>query len=202
MNLAKAHFPTRRTLVTLILAISILGLFFGTQVVSAASGGSIKLWDAVASYSTGPTTSPALATVEASKSVTLDFSAGDTAILSSTADGLGNIRTDNFITVNGVNVCNGFVFDSIFHCFTGGSISPIDISSNIPIGETTILIEWRDYGGTAESTDIFLVTDAEILELICHVPPGKPAREHEKLVGQKAAEKHLAKHEGDRRGPC
>ena len=197
MSLAKAHLPTRRTLVTLILAIGILGVLFGTQLVSAASSSSIKLWDAVASYNTGPITSPALATVEASKSVFLDFSAGDTAILSSTPDGLGNIRTDNFITVNGVNVCPGG------NCFAGASsIPPIDISSEIPIGVTSVLIEWRDYGGIANSTDIYLVTDAEILELICHVPPGKPSKEHEKLVGQKAADKHIAKHDGDRRGPC
>ena len=116
------------------IAIGIVGAFFVIQGASANSVDSIKLWDAVASYNTGTVTSPALATVEASKSVTLDFEAGDTAILSSTPDGTGPIRTDNFITVNGVDVCvGGFVFDSIIHCFTGGTIPPIDISSAIPI---------------------------------------------------------------------
>ena len=155
-SLTKARFPTRWGLVAVILAIGNAGAFLATQGASAASDGSTKLWGAVSPYSTGPVTSPALATVEASQSVTLDFSAGDTAVLSSTPDGTGPILTDNFITVNGVNVCPGG------NCFAGGSIPAIDVSSAIPIGETTVLFEWRDYGGIAESSDIFLVTSAEI----------------------------------------
>ena len=73
-SLTKARFSTRWGLVAVILAIGIAGGFLATQGASAASVGSTKLWDAVSPYGTGTTTSPALATIEASQSVTLDFS--------------------------------------------------------------------------------------------------------------------------------
>ena len=167
------------------------GAFLATQAVSAASGGGIKLWGAVPIYTTDPVTIPPTFTVEASKSVTLDFSAGDTAVLSSTPDGTGGVLTDNFITVNGANVCPGG------NCFIGPvpltAVSPIDVSGFIPIGESTILIEWIDFGGSAESSDIFLVTSAELV--ICH--KGKNTIS----VSQNAVAKHIEKH-GDTLGAC
>lgn len=126
---------------------------------------SIKLWDAEPQFATTPfITDPPTFTVEASKSVILDFKAGDTAVLSSTPDGTGLILADNFITVNGVNICGVGPLDG---CFAGSGltpISPIDVSSAILIGETTVLIEWIDFGGVAASSDIYLVTSAEISE--------------------------------------
>ena len=137
-SLTKARLPTRWGLVAVILAIGIVGGFPATQGVSAATVSSTKLWDAVSQFNSGPATSEAQAVVLAAKSVTLDLSPGDSAVLSSTADGTGDILADNFISINGVNVCVG---GDGTNCFLGGSgltpISPIDVSSAIPIGNTT-----------------------------------------------------------------
>jgi hypothetical protein len=37
---------------------------------------------------------------------------------------------------------------------------------------------------------------------VCHVPPGNPGNAHAIMVSQKAADKHILKHEGDKLGPC
>jgi hypothetical protein len=121
-SLSKVRFPTLRGVVALILAIGLVGGFLGTQGVSAHSTTSNLLWSAVGTHSSVSTVLPA-ANIEASRSLTINWTAGDTAILSSTADGLGAIATDNFITVNGVNVC--VLGDAIpvvggTNCYTGG----------------------------------------------------------------------------------
>lgn len=125
----------------------------------------IKLWDADTDPSTGPVTTPELAAVLATNSVTLNFVAGDSAVLSSTADGTGDILADNFITVNGANICGPDPADG---CFTWAvSLNPvpaIDVSADIPIGTTTVVFDWRDFGGSAETSDIYLVTTAKISE--------------------------------------
>ena len=125
----------------------------------------IKLWDADADPSTGPVTTPELAAVLATSSVTLNFVAGDSAVLSSTADGIGDILADSFITVNGANICGPAPADG---CFIWGvplnPVPAIDVSGAIPIGTTTVVFDWRDFGGAAETSDIYLVTTAKIIE--------------------------------------
>lgn len=63
--------------------------------------GSTKLWNAASLNTSGSFT------ILESRSVIIDFSAGDTAVLSSTSDGTGPILADNFILVNGFNICPG-----------------------------------------------------------------------------------------------
>jgi hypothetical protein len=143
-----------------ILAIGIVG---ATQVASAATV-NIKLWDAVPQFTTVPVTTPITETVEKHKSVKLDFAAGDTAVLSSTPNGTGPILADNLIRVNGVNICVG---GAVGACFIGTvpltAVPAIDVAAAIPIGETTVLFEWRDFGGVAQTSDIYLVTSAKIV---------------------------------------
>ena len=112
---------------------------------------SIKLWDADVKIDT-PFVDPAQAVLFASKLVTLNFSTGDTAVLSSTPEGTGPILADNFITIN-----------NIIRLEPVTPISAVDISAFIPNGQTPVLFEWRDFGGIAQSSDIFLVTSAEIV---------------------------------------
>jgi type II secretory pathway pseudopilin PulG len=113
----------------------------------------IKLWDEVLPFDSGTVTTPAQAVVLAGKSVALDFSPGDTAVLSSTPDGTGPILADNFITINEVITTEPV------------SLTPaVDVSASIPTGSTTVLFEWRDFGGLAQTSDMYLVTTAKIFE--------------------------------------
>ena len=66
---------------------------------------SILLWSADFGGASGALSAPP--DVIASAIVTLDFEDGDTAVLSSTTDGLGKIEVDDQILVNGTNVCVG-----------------------------------------------------------------------------------------------
>lgn len=93
---------------------------------------SIKLFDAALTAGTGPGTSAAQALPYATRSIVLVKSAGDTAVLSSTPDGTGNIVIDNFITINGKNACEGAVgrlyFDSCF-----GPVLDTTLPVNVPV---------------------------------------------------------------------
>jgi hypothetical protein len=133
--------------------------------VAPRSSVAIKLWDAATDPSTGPVTTPELAAILATNSVTLNFAAGDSAVLSSTDDGTGDILADNFITVNGANICVG---GDLGGCFIGpvplSPVPAIDVSGVIPIGTTTVVFDWRDFGGAAETSVIYLVTTAKIVE--------------------------------------
>jgi hypothetical protein len=139
---------------------------------------SIKLFDAALTAGTGPGTSAAQALPYATRSIVLVKSAGDTAVLSSTPDGTGNIVIDNFITINGKNACEGAVgrlyFDSCFGPVLDTTlpvnvpvetvltpIPPIDVSALIPTGTTSVIFELRDYGSIAGATDLYLVTTSK-----------------------------------------
>lgn len=140
---------------------------------------SIKLFDANSSFGTGARTSPDRALPYASKSLILSFAPGDRAVISSTPDGKGPIAIDNFLTINGANVCEGAqgqVFsESCFGPIIGPlrvgvpidalltQISPVDVSRFIPEGTTTVQFELRDFGVVAGNTDLFLVTTATVV---------------------------------------
>src|SRR5437762_11367062 len=63
-----------------------------------AQQNSIKLFDATSTFATGPRTSPAEAIpFVPSRSLMIDFAAGDTAMISSTPDGNGPFVVDNFL---------------------------------------------------------------------------------------------------------
>ena len=122
-------------------------------VVAPRSLAAIKLWDEVLPFNSGTVTSEAQAVVLAAKSVTLDFLPGDTAVFSSTLDWTGPILADNFITINGVIGPEPVT-----------TTPAVDVSASIPIGITTVVFEWRDFGGLAQTSDIYLVTTAKIFE--------------------------------------
>jgi hypothetical protein len=142
----------------------------------------IKLFNVNPTFSTGPQTSPAEAIPFASTSVLLSFKAGDSAFLSSTPDGTGPIVIDNFLTINGVNTCEGVANqefpDSCFGPFINPDlpagvpiqnvltpIPPIDVSPFIPIGTTSVLFELRDFGVLAGNSELFLVTTGQYISM-------------------------------------
>ena len=122
---------------------------------------SVRLWSAI------PITfSPGGTVIIASESVNLEFEAGDTAVLSSTPDGLGAFFTDNFIHINGTNVCTGGDGTSCFLSPLYTAIPPIDVSSFIPVGDDDdgppVVFDLVDAGGLFASTDVYLVTTSDI----------------------------------------
>jgi hypothetical protein len=132
-----------------------------------------------------------------------------TAVLSSTADGSGHLVADNFIEVNGRNVCStgGTVTgDGVPTCFDWPvvqdigtpalnayqSVPPLNISGDMPDkGRGTVTFALVDYGGIYANSDIWLVTDCRIHQkaAICH----KPGTRAEKVleVGVAAVSGHL-----------
>ena len=101
-----------------------------------------------------------------------------TAVLSSSADGSGNVLVDNNINVTKgilpVNVCQGSCFTSSYQnaasagTLTGvdpdtitstGGVSPIDISSYLVFGTQQITINLADQGGYEASSSLYLVTN-------------------------------------------
>jgi len=125
------------------------------------------------------------------------------AILSSTADGRGALIADNFIEVNGRNVCTG---GSDTNCFNGSALEiigtpagdayqpvpPLDVSSLMPRkGPGTVTFSLVDYGGVYANSDVWFVTDCTVHRkaAICH----KPGTSAEKIltVGLSAVSGHL-----------
>lgn len=164
---------------------SVLAIVFTLLIQCIGSAGaherekvSIKLFDATRTFSTGPITSPEQAIPFATRSVILSKAEGDSAVLSSTPDGKGAIVIDNFLKINGKNVCRGLggqsVSESCFGAILDPSlpidepidkvlqpIAPIDVSAHIPTGTTTVLFDLRDFGAIAGNTDLYLVTTSK-----------------------------------------
>lgn len=160
----------------------IAGFIINGTVNLALAHQSIKLFDANQAFGTGVQTSPDRASPYASKSLILNFAPGDTAVISSTPDGKGPIVIDNFMTINGVNACEGVKGQAFSHsCFGLAIVSPlrtglpieavlapipsIDVSRLIPVGTTTVQFDLRDFGVIAGNTDLFLVTTATVTPL-------------------------------------
>ena len=100
-------------------------------------------------------------------------------MISSTPDGTGPIVIDNFMTINGENVCEGVPGQLEPEICFGPRIDPtepigvpietvltpippIDVRTFIPVGTTIVLFELRDFGIIAGNTDLFLVTTGTI----------------------------------------
>ncbi|MBI3327270.1 MAG: IPT/TIG domain-containing protein [Nitrospinae bacterium] len=135
----------------------------------------IKLFDATPAKDTGPVTSEAQAKVYADTPLTISFAPGDTAIISSTPDGTGSIIVDNFITINGVQVCpcfGGIIGGCCVDPATAAGkpletllipIPPVDVSAFIPVGtDIKLVFELKDYGAISGNTELHLVISRAI----------------------------------------
>ncbi len=140
-------------------------------------------------------------------SLLLSCPAHPTAWLASTADGRGALAADNYIEVNGRDVCvGGAAPEGIPLCFNppfvGGigtpalqayqPLPPIDISGQMPRpGKALVTFRLVDYGGVYANSDLWLITDCAIHQKtsICH-KPGTPA-EKVLTVGFAAVAGHL-----------
>lgn len=123
----------------------------------------------------------------------------------------GNFIVDNFMTVNGNNICVG----GTINCFTStlgdpmqflgeimevsyNGVSPVDVSSQITrSGNYTF--ELKDYSYTFGSTEIYLNTTCSMVSQVCHRDNGRRVQKT-LTVGGSAAATHL--NHGDTEGPC
>jgi hypothetical protein len=129
------------------------------------------------------------------------------AILSSTADGRGRLVADNFIEVNGENVCAGGTSSGgVQSCFNFPvfevigtpaldayqSVPPIDVSRHLRHGaRSTVTFSLVDFGVFYANSELWLVTNCTASRRvdICH-KPGTSA-EHVITVNQSAVSGHL-----------
>lgn len=141
---------------------------------------SSKLFDAIPTFSTGPGTSPEQATVFASLTRQIALPQGWVALISSTPDGKGPIVIDNFMNINGRNICEGVAGQAFLESCFGRVIKdpedpgvvglpietvltpipPIDVSSRFAAFggfPGSVTFELRDFGFIAGNTDLYLV---------------------------------------------
>lgn len=126
--------------------------------------------------------------------------------------GGGNFIVDNYLTVNGVNICPGGAEGS---CFAGtfndpGSylgeimevsyygIAPIDISSQVT-GSGNYVFNVKDISWSFGSTEVYLNTTCSFVSQVCHRDNGRRV-EKTLTIGGSAVAAHLA--HGDTEGPC
>jgi hypothetical protein len=126
--------------------------------------------------------------------------------------GGGNFSVDNFLTVNGTNICSGAGGTSCFSStlndpmqFLGEimevsylGVAPIDVSSQITTsGNYTFSI--KDYGYTFGNTEIYLNTTCSFVSQVCHRDNGRRVQKT-LTIGGSAVAAHLG--HGDTEGPC
>lgn len=175
---------------------------------SALAAAAVKLFDAVPVTPSGDITRPSLAIPFGSTAVVLDCDEAPAAKISGTADGWGNVFVDNFIAVNGTNVCAGGQIDYTADgaspgCFIPNSyeaVPPLNISASLVPGRQTVQFDLKDWGVQLGSSDVWLVTSCKVpgRVTICH-KAGTPA-EKTLNVGQSAIPDHMG--HGDTLGAC
>ncbi len=144
---------------------------------------STKLFDAVPVTGSGAQTDPSLAVSFARKNVTLTCNKTPvTATISSTPDGTGAFVVDNFLAINGSNVCTagpvecGGLGTCAARCFLsaapilGGDalatyqpVPPLDVSAKLGTGQQIVTFDLMDWGEVLASSDIWLVTNCTVV---------------------------------------
>jgi hypothetical protein len=136
----------------------------------AAFANAIKLFDAVPVTNVGPITDPLKALSFGQTQLVLICPPVPSAIISSDVDGTGPVVVDNFLTVDGLNVCppGSGGFGNCFQSFHGGSsdasvaytgVAALDISTRIGSGSHVVNFALDDHGGLLGSSEIWLVTN-------------------------------------------
>lgn len=133
---------------------------------TSAQTTSIKLFDAVPVVQAGPVTSPDQTIEFGQTELVLVCPTVPSAIIASNPEGTGPVVVDNFLIVNGRNVCPGN--SSCFLRFNGGSsdtsqaytaVPAFDISKSIPSGANSVSFALSDHGGLLGSSEIWLMTN-------------------------------------------
>jgi hypothetical protein len=122
----------------------------------------IKLFDAAPVTNSGPIRSQSVTFGQTD--LVLACPPVPAATVSSNPEGTGPVVVDNFLTVNGRNVCPG----NCFQKFNGGSsdaslaytgVPALEISASIPSGINEVRFAIQDYGGFAGNSEVWLLTN-------------------------------------------
>jgi hypothetical protein len=130
----------------------------------------IKLFDAVPVTKVGPNTDAQTALSFGQTQLVLICPPVPSAIIASDVDGTGPVVVDNFLTVDGLNVCPAGPggFGNCFQNFHGGSsdasiaytgVPALDISSRMSSGSHVVNFALDDHGGLLASSELWLVTN-------------------------------------------
>ena len=172
----------------------------------------VKLFDAHTIDQTAPTAPNSFDTAAAFGTTEIYLNCPLDAQSTISGPGGGNFSVDNFLTVNGANVCPGGGWSNCFVStlndpmnFLGEimevsylGVAPIDVSSQITTsGNYTFSI--KDYGYTFGNTEIYLNTTCSFVSQVCHRDNGRRV-EKTLTIGGSAVAAHLA--HGDTQGPC
>ena len=199
----------RRSCVLLIVTLASVATW---AVADAQAQNAIKLFDANPIAASPPCAGPSGCDpvrdriVFEDTQLVLSCKANPIGILSSTPDGHGPVVVDNFVEVNGKNVCTGgLLSDGVESCFNAPvfhsigapalesyqSVLPLDISHRLRRGRARVRFSLVDYGGIYANSDVWLVTSCTAHRKvdICH----KPGTRAEKVitVSQSAVSGHL-----------
>jgi hypothetical protein len=160
-----------RTVWPNVLPIVASALLLWTLPTAGAFANAIKLFDAVPVTNVGPVVEPHKALSFGQTQLVLICPPAPSAIIASDPDGTGPVVVDNFLTVDGLNVCPTRIDTGSRDCFLsfhGGSadaslaytgVAAIDISPRIPSGSHVVNFELDDHGGLLGSSEIWLVTN-------------------------------------------
>ena len=115
---------------------------------------------------------------------------------------------DNFLTVNGMNICPGGPQGNCFSAFYS-PVAPIDISSLLTPGTNLYTFNLMDYGAAYMNSAIDLTTTCTQVKgypvnqegyPVCHRDNGKREQKTIYVGSQNAVQAHL--NHGDTLGPC
>lgn len=127
-----------------------------------------------------------------------------------TGPGGGDLIVDNYLTVNGMNVCpnGGSCFSDASSLDTGGPIentfsgvAPIDISSLLISGNNLYTFNLIDEGVIYGSSEINLATSCTQVYPVCHKDSGKKMQKTIYVGSLNAVNAHVTQHD-DTPGPC
>ncbi|HXJ78036.1 MAG TPA: hypothetical protein VMS64_05060 [Candidatus Methylomirabilis sp.] len=134
---------------------------------AAAQIRTIKLFDASPVTQSGPIGQAHEAVVFGETALVLACPAVPWAVVSSDLQGTGPVVVDNFLTVDGRNVCARWT-NGCFLGYLGGSteaslaytgVPPFDISADIPSGVNRVNFMLTDFGGLRGNSDVWLLTN-------------------------------------------
>ena len=178
---------------------------------AASAQTTVKLFDALAIDSSEVSLTYDTAAAFGTTEVYLSCPTGSVLNAKLSGPNGGQLVVDNFITVNGTNVCPygncfagtladpiGFLGDPMEVPFLG--VDPIDIT-HLLSSTGLYTFQVKDYGYTFGNTEIYLTTSCSSVNQVCHRNNGNGNGGSRTLtIGGSAVAAHLA--HGDTEGPC
>ena len=139
---------------------------------AAAQLRTIKLFDASPVTDSGPIGQAHEAVVFGETALVLACPGVPWAVISGDLQGTGPVVVDNFLLVDGRNVCAQWT-NGCFQAYSGGSseaslaytgVPPVDISADFQSGVNRVNFTLTDFGGMRGNSDVWLLTNCFLWE--------------------------------------